>query len=546
MERRKGSLRLERQSFITHWKELSEFVQPRRGRFLVTDRNDGKQKHKAIINSQATWAHRVARAGLLAGSMSPARPWFAFDILGDPELREFLPVKIWLNQVERLIRTIFNQSNFYSQSSAMLGELLLFGTGAMSHVDDFENVARFFTHTVGSYMIGQDDKYRARTLCREYQHTVEQVVAQFGIDRVSPTVRNMYDRGDYDKWVDLVQLVEPNPDQRRGRLDSRFLPYRSTYYEPGHNDKDAVLSDKGFHEFPVYIPRWERTGEDIYGTDCPGMTALGDTKGLQTQEKRKAQGIDKSMNPPLKGPPSLDGRAVSALPGGMNTYVKDPSGESLSALYEVNPRIGELVQDMDRVESRIGRAFLVDIFLAITNMEGIQPRNQLDLLHRNQERLLQVGPVLQNIHGEFLALSLDRTFNQSVRADILPPAPPELQGRALEPKFISTLAMAQEASATESIDRMTDYVTRAASVKPEVIDKWDADQSVDEYGQALGVPPRIIIPDEIVQQRRQARAQQAEQERSLAAAQSVATTAKTAADAKTGDDQNLLTEALAS
>ena len=38
-----------------------------------------------------------------------------------------------------------------------------------------------------------------------------------------------------------------------------------------------------------------------------------------------------------------------------------------------------------------------------------------------------------------------------------------------------------------------------AAVKPEVLDKFDADQSVDEYAEMLGVPPKIVVSDDIVQ-----------------------------------------------
>ncbi len=95
------------------------------------------------------------------------------------------------------------------------------------------------------------------------------------------------------------------------------------------------------------------------------------------------------------------------------------------------------------VERRIDEAFYVDMFLAITNMEGIQPKNQLELMQRNEERLLQLGPVLERIHGEFLDGLIDRTFDQMVEGNLLPPAPPEIQGKRLKVNYISSLAQAR-------------------------------------------------------------------------------------------------------
>lgn len=194
LERRKGAMITERSSFISHYKELSQFIQPRRGRFLVDDVNKGDRRYNSIINSKATQAHRIARSGLLAGVMSPARPWFQLAT-PDPDLMESAKVKDWLYRVELLLREIFNSSNFYNQVPVMLGELLLFGTGCMTHVDDFDNVARFYTHTAGSYTLAQDEKCQINTMVREFKWTCDQMVRAFGLEKVSTGIRTAYDRG---------------------------------------------------------------------------------------------------------------------------------------------------------------------------------------------------------------------------------------------------------------------------------------------------------------------------------------------------------------
>lgn len=533
-----GALRQERSTFVDHYRELSRWVQPRRGRFLISDSNRGemsRHERNNIVNSAATFALRTARAGLLSGVMSPARPWFK---LGppDPELAEFMPVKEWLERVENIIRRIFNESNLYNMAPSMLGELLLFGTGAMSHVDNYDDVARFFTHTAGSYMLAQDEDYKICTIGREYQETVVQLVRKFGLDKVSTAVRTLYDRGDYHSWRPVIHLVEPNPDFDVRSPMAKRKKFRSIYMEADCSQK-LLLREGGFEDFPVYAPRWEVTGEDIYATDCPGMTALGDVKALQTEEKRKAQAIDKMVNPPLRGPAALKNVPVSSLPGGLTIYdASGGQGDGLAPIYMVNPKVQELMLDIKEVEKRIDRAFYVDMFLAISNMDGIQPRNEFELSQRNQERLLQIGPVLEQLHGEFLNRLIDRTFNQAWKAGILPPPPPELQGQSLKVEYISTLAMAQKAVATSNIDRLSAFVGGLAQVGyTGALDKFDADQAVDEYAQALLVPAKLVVPDDVVAQRRQEREQAQRAALAMEMAKGGADIAKTAADAKTGE-----------
>ena len=222
VRKRVASMRQERESFISHYKDLSQFVSPRRGRFYMTDHNRGSKQWGYIINSQATLALRRATAGLFTGTMSPSRPWHWLKPASDPGLAEYGPVKEWIYFVLKQQRDIFRQSNLYTMAPTMLKELLLYGTGCMAHEDDDRTMARFYTETVGSYMIGQDHTYRVNTVIREKQMTAEQIVRRFSNpdgrigDNISLSVRTAWDRGNYDKYFDVVHYVGPNPAYKEG------------------------------------------------------------------------------------------------------------------------------------------------------------------------------------------------------------------------------------------------------------------------------------------------------------------------------------------
>ena len=197
---------------------------------------------------------------------------------------------------------------------------------------------------------------------------------------------------------------------------------------------------------------------------------------------------------------------------------------------------------MQDVERRIELSYFNDLFYAITQMEGVQPRNQLEIMQRDAERLLQVGPVLQSIHGEFLTKAIDRIFNQMVRAKMLVgrlAPPPELQGKQLGVTYISSLAQAQRAVATDGIDRLAGFVGGLVQAGLTDGKKFDADQAIDEYGAAVGVAPRVIKPDEAVAGERQQEQQAAAAQQQAMLAESVAKTAKTASEADTEGDNGL-------
>jgi hypothetical protein len=263
------------------------------------------------------------------------------------------------------------------------------------------------------------------------------------------------------------------------------------------------------------------------------MTALGDIKGLQIEEKRKAQGI------------ALRNVPVSSLPGGLTVYDGAQNAQGLRPIYMVQPQLGELNLDIQRVEKRIDDAFFVDMFLAISNMEGIQPRNQLDLMQRQEERLLQLGPVLERVHGEFLEQLIDRLFDQGMDAEIIRNAPPELEEADIEVRFVSSLAQAQRSVVTGTIERVFQFAGSLAEMKPEILDKLNVDAAMDEYSEAVGLPPNILESEDEVAAVREERQQQIQQAQQMEMAQQMATTAKTASDIDATDDSAIskLTEA---
>ena len=246
---------------------------------------------------------------------------------------EATAVKVWLSDVEDLMREIFSQSNLYEVLPILYRELGLFGTSAMSVMEDFDDAITAVTTIYdGEYSIGINDRYEVDTFYRVLDMSVGQIVRRFGLDAEEP--RSECIEENVDAWRPVVHAVEPNDKRNFTLKDSKNKAFRSVYYELGRSHANAtkqLLSERGYDEFPIMVPRWELTGGDIYGTDCPGM-ALGDVKALQIEEKRKAQAIDKLASPPLKGKSSLRNIPVNSLPGGLTLYDNDQAREGLTPI----------------------------------------------------------------------------------------------------------------------------------------------------------------------------------------------------------------------
>ncbi len=535
---RKAALWNERSSWITHWREISEYQQPRAGRFVVTDRNKGDKRANNILDNTAVFGARTLAAGLMSGMTSPARPWFKLEIR-DKDLMESPAVKAWLHDSAALLRAIFASSNTYRALHTIYEEIGLFGTGASIVLPDFDNVIHHYPLTVGEYAIATNDKGMVDTLCREFQMTVGQMVERFGEDNVSETVRSLYRRGNYDQWVDVVHMIEPRRARDLTKRDAKNMRFASLYLEPGKDNYDKYLSESGFKRFPALAPRWVVTGNDVYGTS-PGMECLGDVKQLQHQQLRKGQAIDYQVNPPLQVPTKYKEATKARLPGGVFYVDSVGQGQGVRSAYDVNLNLQHLLMDVQDVRERIRSAYYADLFmmLANDNRSGI---TATEVAERHEEKLLMLGPVLERLHNELLSPLIDMTFDYAVEAGILPDAPPELQGVDLNVQFISVLAQAQRAVAAQGVDRLLGTVGQLAALKPEVLDKVDFDQVVDDYGDMYGVNPKIIVSDDAVAAARQQRAQQMAAQQAAAAAPQMVESAKTASEINPQGLQDVMT-----
>lgn len=523
--RRAEELKQVRQPWESTWQDLADYIEPTRLR--LTNRAERAISRTKIVDSTGTYAKRTVQSGMHSGASSPARPWFRMATF-DPDLKEFAPVKLYLAAVENRMREVFQGSNLYNSYHIGYGDLALFGQSCGILAEDEKDIIRMNQLMHGRFWLARDERGVATTCYRQFKWSVQRIVSRFGYDKCSQAIKTAYDTAKYDATYDIWHAIEPRMEREPGKIDKANKPFLSNYWEDGGNE-NKLLEESGFDENPIIAPAWEIADDDHYGVS-PGMIALGDIKMLQTEQTRKLEGIDKKVRPPMTGPTSMRGNPNSLLPGSI-TFVDDPTGKGFRPAMEVQLQLSELREDIRDVQERINRAFYADLFLMISQMEGIQPRNSFEMAERKEEKLLMLGPVLENVYNHQFDATIERTFAILARANQLPPPPPELRGGEVKVEYISMLAQAQKAVSTGGIERFAAFVGQMAAVKPDVLDKMDADQAVDEYADALGVQPSIVVPDEEVKKVREGRAQKQAQAENAQMMATMAPAMKQGADA---------------
>lgn len=126
---------------------------------------------------------------------------------------------------------------------------------------------------------------------------------------------------------------------------------------------------------------------------------------------------------------------------------------------------------------------------------------------RHEEKLLALGPVLEQLNQDLLDPLIDITYIIMERQGLIPEPPEELQGMDLRVEYISIMAQAQKLAGIASIERFAGFGQGLLAVNPEAADKIDFDQMIDVYADRLSLQPGIVRPDEQVAAMRKGRAE---------------------------------------
>ncbi|MGE5148492.1 MAG: portal protein [Rhodospirillaceae bacterium] len=512
LTQRYGALRAWRYSWWVHWARCAEYILPYRYKWLVTANtyNRGSPVNDRIVDETALLAMQICAHGLLAGLMSPSRPWFKLG-LGFAQGADEVDgaAQAWLELVEKRLYTVLAGSNFYTVMGQAMRDVATFGTAPVLVTEDAEDIIRLYLPCAGEYYLGLGGRLSTDTFYREYTATVVQLVDRFGLENCPEEIQRFWREGgtSLDREYVVLHAIEPNfPLASRRGADRKYYPvpqsfsWRSVYWLRG-NATAAPLEARGEPEQPFAVAVWSRTANDPYGRG-PGMDALAATRQLQHEQERKGEFIDKGVRPPMGGNPQLQNQPASILPGEL-TYVNTANGEKgFWPLFEVNPaHLVPMLDDIKEVQARINRCFFTDVFLMISQMEGIQPRNELEIAERKGEKIQQLGPVIELFETEFAPTVLRRILAIMQRRRLLPPPPPSVRGQPLNIDFVSMMKIAQAAAETAAMERgfaVMGNLSQAAKATPGTPDPLrtiNLDKASREYLDRIAFPMSVMRTD---------------------------------------------------
>ena len=544
----------ERENHDVVWKTIAEHILPYSPKFLGEEdgRNKGERKDELIMNNVATMAANTLQAGMMSGVTSPSRPWFKLGspFSGNKTLSQ--DGQEWLDESTKRMYAVFAGSNLYQVLPSLYKVGGTFGIGAMVVEEDLESVIHCAELPIGSYAVATNKKGVVDVLYREINYTIRQLFDRFGKfdendnlvnpEAFSDRAKSSYQTGKLDVQVVVCHHIMPNVDHDPDKIDPKYKRYSSLYYEKGATDAQGFLLETGMDRFRVLCHRWEVSGEDVYPVSCPGRVCIGDVKSLQHRQKKVWNALDQEINPAMMASTdvtTIDARPLAGTARGVQgiTYVSPETMAQggVRPLYNVQLNIPPILDDIQRHEDRINKAYFVDLFLMMANSDRRQITAR-EIEERHEEKLLALGPVFEQLDFDVLTPLIEITFEIMLNQGLIERPPEEFQGQKLKIEYVSVMAQAQKIASLAGIDRVSRYTGEVSSFAPDVLDKIDTDKLIEEYADVVGVTPKIMRSEDDVEAIRASR-EQAQQQQAMA--ESMAQQAQTAkALSETDMDKN--------
>lgn len=503
--RRLQSLKGMRSPHEAGWRECLQFSFPERAHGLtgtIVTPEDAQSQKNRILDDTAADSARILAASLVSGTTPANSIWFGLDgndKLGDEEDSRDDEIDRWLDESAKFIFTNIHQANFDAAAYECSVDMAAVGWFVL-YIDEAEGGGYQFEQ----WPIGQCFVSSSRpgglidTIYRELELTAEQLVAEYGLDKVSSQVRQAFENEKYDQKFAICQAIYPRKVHMVGARMARNLPFASCHVEVATKH---ILRESGYHEFPCVVPRWMLTPGTSYATG-PMSQALGSIRTVNDIKAMELANLDMAMSGMYVAEDDgvLNPRSIKIGPrkiivaNSVDSIKNLPTGGDFNVSFTAE----------DRLQAQIRKCMLAD---QLQPQDG--PAMTATEVHVRVGLIRQLlGPIYGRLQAEYLQPLVERCFGLAYRAGVLGQPPEGLRDYSV--RYVSPLARAQRLEEVSAMDRLETALLAESQVDPAVLDNYDLDSAVRVRADALGVPKSIIrkVSDVKTIRNKRAKAQQ--------------------------------------
>jgi hypothetical protein len=526
-------------TMLSFHKDVATYTYPNGGYF--PDRHDpsthGDRKTTEIYDSVAGVATRVATAGIASGLTPQASRWANWKP-EDKELLELTGVREWSDEVTSKDFQALSRSNFYKEMLKVYSEAFVFGTACI--LTDFhpQRWIHCKAMTMGEYYFLEDQWGEPDTLFRTIWMQAHKMESMFGLKNLSKKVQDAINKKRGYEWFEVRHVIQ------KTFIFGNFT-YEGIYFEKDNKVSNEILARTGYFTKPFHIFRWQQIGSEKWGRS-PVMEALPDIRYLHSicRDKREAmafmvKGLWGVLNAAIKDD------VIRSKPGDIIVLKDVPGfkGFPMVNLSRANEfPYGEVAAETIEVRNRVNAILFNDLFQALSAFNPkVQTAFEISQIQDQNQRLL--SPIVGNFISDLIIPQSDRRFDIMHRNGAFTQPPIELEGEEISMELTSSLSIIQQKISTVAIEQLIGYVKLLSAEKPDIIDKINYEQSVDEYADAINAPGSMVRSDDQVKELRDVREDDFRRQQQIAENTESIKNMKNLSETKT-DDENALTDIL--
>ncbi len=509
--RRWDELKGERAQHESDWESLARLIRPQRGGF--TGANQDMPRNEKPLSSAPIIAQSNFAAGLYGTLTNPANKWFTIQS-ANPEVNRFHPMKLWLQSASEITLASFapSVSPFYSAATQLFADIATFGNAAQyDEVRLNERKILDVTLSLAECVFDVDGFGRVNEVVRKFRLKPRAAVEMFR-GNVPAKIVEAAGKGSQEKHT-YYHHVKPNTNWRNGRIGPGGKRWLSLYV---CEIERMVVRRAGYDEMPFHAPRWEVESGQTYGTG-PGYIALASARVNQQMTASNLRAGQKAGDPTLLAPDREAWPLAGVVQPGKVVYGGvDMQGRALLRPLDNFSSTGLTLEMQQELKEEIRDAF----HYSLMNLAGRTGMTATEVIEIQEEKMRLMAPHMGRIQEEYLAPKIARRFQILWRAGQIPPPPQGIpEGTALEVKYTSAAAMAQRSTEGAAVVRILQDVVPLAQVDPRYADRLSPDDVIEVLQEARGGPARILRSREDADALAEARAQAAQAQQMMDAAQ---------------------------
>lgn len=521
---------------------IGQFIDTRRMDFS-TSQQPGDFLNREIFDSVAPKAAKTCASSILSAIWPQSVKRFRF--VPPRDLEETSEIKKYYEEITRRQMSVMDdpEAGLQLALDEYMKDCVTFGTAGIEIMPHPKTKVAYRAWGVRHIKIAEGPDGRVDTIYIQLKRPVHWFVKEYGLEKVSQKLRDLFNQDKYDDEFEVLIAIEPR--MMRGAPKGKdSMPVQSAHIEL---DTKHLLREGGFSEMPIKVCRFSKLLGEEYGRG-PATDALPDVLEANAIWEAVTIAIEKTLDPPLGvlDDGKLGGSEIDTSAGAVNVFnISGRAGEKnpIFPLFTVG-ETKQSVQLLEQLAKSISDHFYLDRLLDFNN-ETRMTLGEANL--RNKLRNSTLGSIFTRQIMEAASPSVQRTFNilldqgefgyvqgkvpEGVENPLIIPAAIAkrmAKGQSVyEIEYFTPAMRIMQAEEAEGIMRSWEFAGMLAQGGvTDAIDGLDADVSVRMYSAIAGAPSEIRRAISDIDKIRKAREAAVQQQQQVSQMQAAAESAR--------------------